>query len=979
MDPERLLQIEKLYHAAREYAPAERAAFLVEACTADDGLRHEVEMLLRDDSAEWSFIEGKGLELVAQRLGAAALSEAKLPFLAGQQIGAYKILGPLGKGGMGEVYRAKDERLNRAVAIKVLPSSFVQDATLLKRFEQEARATSALNHPNILTIYDIGEHAGTPYIVAELLEGEELRAQMPSGSEAGALPVRKAIEYAQQIAAGLAAAHDKGIVHRDLKPENLFVTKDGRVKILDFGLAKLKPQRLAGGVDSEAPTQKPLTNPGMVMGTVGYMSPEQVRGQEVDHRSDIFSFGMILYEMLSGKRPFSGASMADVMSAILKDEPPELSETNAKINPALDKLVRHCLEKQPELRFQSARDLGFALEAVAAHASWPSGAQLSEVTGVVTDQTGSKWRIGLGQFGWLAAAIFLVVFVGSGIAYFKRAQPEALALRFMQFAPEKTNFAAFSVSPDGQRLAFSAADLSGKRLLYVRPLNSFTAQALPGTEDAALPFWSPDSRSLGFFSEGKLKRIELLGATPQTICEAKIPVGASWNRAGEIVLSGSGDVLYRVPATGGVPTALTTLDASHGEIIQGLPQFLPDGQHFLYFANYNYNQAARTGIYVGSLSDKATKLVLNTECTGSYAAGHLLFAKGGTLLGQVFDPGALKLVGAPFQVAEQVRTTPFLPVFFTHFSVSESGVLAYQTGASKLPQLIWYDQTGKQLGAVGEPANYSNPSLSADDKRLAVGIRDPNTKKRDIWLFDLARGAKSRFTFDPADDLNPLWSRDGSRVFFTSDRKGQRDIFQKKVDAAEEEELVYTSPEIKNVSDLSPDGRLMIYVTNPLGFSSSTQNDLWLLSLEEERTAKPFLKTQFQEEQPTISPDGRYVAYASYESGRGEVYVTTFPQLGGKWQVSVNGGVEPQWRRDGKELFFVVGDKILMAVEVKATAAGFETGVPRQLFETPFVNPGRNNYVVTSDGKRFLVITRVEDTASPPINVVVNWMAEVKK
>jgi Tol biopolymer transport system component len=884
----------------------------------------------------------------------------------GTRFNHYEILVPLGAGGMGEVYRARDTRLNREVAIKVLPTDFARDAERLRRFEQEAHTTSALNHPNILTVYDIGTYDGSPYIVSELLAGADLRAQL----QGSALPVRRVIDYAQQITQGLTAAHEKGIVHRDLKPENLFVTTDERVKILDFGLAKLKPQKPAGGVDAEAPTLRPLTDPGIILGTVGYMSPEQVRGQEADHRADIFSFGVTLYEMLSGRRTFAGDSAVELMNAILKDDPPELSETNAKVSPGLEKIVRRCLEKRTERRFQRSTDLTIALEALSKPST--SDAQRTEPlraldTAALTKRAGWRERV-----AWIAAGLFALLAVTALVGVRAiRGQPEARAVRFTISAPEKTNFfgLTFVLSPDGRHLAFCAADINGKRQLYMRPLDSFTAQPLPGTEDAVFPFWSPDSRSIGFFSQGKLKRIELSGGPPQTLCDVKAAGGGSWNRAGEIILAQDdpGGPLYRVPATGGVLTALTALDQSHGETDHGLPQFLPDGQHFLCFVSSS--QAVHEGIYVGSLTDKAQKLVLNTESNGVYASGHLLFVRNGALMGQAFNTSALELSGEPFLITDRILIGNFGVSFF---SVSEDGVLAFRSATDGLPQLVWHDRSGKQLGTLGEPADYTNPSLSPDGKRLAVGIRDTQTKLRDIWLFDLMRGAKSRFTFDPKDDLNPVWSNDGSRIFFTSDRKGQRDLFQKKASSVEEEELIYTSPEPKNVGDLSPDGRSLLY--------STSNYDLWLIPLEGERKPQPFIKTQHFEGQAAFSPDGRWVAYQSNESGVFEVYVTTFPQPSGKWQVSVGGGAEPQWRHDGQELFYVEGNRRIMAVEVRAGPGTFETGVPRFLFETSLIiGSYRNRYSVTRDGQRFLTITRPDVAAIPPINVVVNWTADLRR
>src|SRR5215510_3838776 len=672
----------------------------------------------------------------------------------GTHINHYEIVSLLGAGGMGEVYLAEDPRLSRQVAIKMLPAEFARDSDRLRRFEQEARATSALNHPNILTVFDIGAHEGAPYIVAELLKGEELSELIKQG----AIAQRKAVDYARQVSEGLAAAHAKGVVHRDLKPENLFVTNDGRVKILDFGLAKLHPQQF-GGIDKDAPTQKRITDPGVIMGTVGYMSPEQVRGQETDHRSDIFAFGVILYEMITGRRAFRGDSAIEVMNAILKEEPPELGELAMKISPGLEKVVRRCLEKKPEHRFHSAHDLGFALEAVASLSS--SGLNQTKVA-QAPDTTTSAKRGGRREYiAWIAAGLFaLIAALTLGVVWFNRAEPGEQAVRFTLLPPDKTRFSepSFALSPDGRLLAFSATDATGKDLLYLPPLNSFSAQPLPGTEGAVLPFWSPDSRSIAFFSAGKLKRVEVSGGAPQTLCEISNAGGGSWNRAGDIIIAPiNGGALYRVPATGGVPTALTTSEPSRYS--HWLPQFLPDGEHFLYYAFGK--QAGQSGVYAGSLSDKAAHQVLSTPKGAVYAAGYLVYVKDGALMGQPFDTRALQLTGAPFLIAEQVKTYTIIP----HVSAAENGTLAFREGAQK-PQLVWFDRNGKRLGTVGDAAEYSNPSLSADDGRLAVNIFDNKTIKRDIWLFDLARGARSRFTFDPADDLNPVWSKDSSRIFF---------------------------------------------------------------------------------------------------------------------------------------------------------------------------------------------------------------------
>src|SRR5262245_3170560 len=566
-----------------------------------------------------------------------------------KQLGPYEILSPLGAGGMGEVWRARDTRLNREVAIKVLPVSFATDADRLRRFEQEARATSALNHPNILTIYDIGAQDGAPFIVSELLDGAELRAQL----EQGALSARRALEYAQQITAGLAAAHEKGIVHRDLKPENLFITTDGRVKILDFGLAKLRPPQ-ADGADTDAPTQKKITEPGVVMGTVGYMSPEQVRGQETDHRSDIFAFGMILYEMLSGQRAFHRASAIEVMNAILKEEPPELGETNTKVNPQLEKLVRRCLEKQPERRFQTAYDLGFAIESL----STPSGSRLESATAlpVGTDSRRISHWLGQARLAWIVAAALLLGMVGFAWAYVAR-QPasDVRVFRTSILPPEKSSFGHIAVSPDGRHLAFTAAT-GGLVQLWVRALDSGEARALAGTQDALMPFWSPDSRFIGFFANGRLMKIEVTGGPVQTLCDAPGPFGGVWSRDGVILFGRLAVGLLRISATGGEVTQVTTFDRSRQEIAYSDPTFLPDGRHFLY--SIHSGQKETRGVYLGSLDETLKRQLLDDITVIKYmaavpgdtagVAGWLVFGRDGALLARPFDARRLEFTGEPF-------------------------------------------------------------------------------------------------------------------------------------------------------------------------------------------------------------------------------------------------------------------------------------------------------------------------------------------
>jgi serine/threonine protein kinase/Tol biopolymer transport system component len=878
---------------------------------------------------------------------------------SGTKLGRYEIRSKIGEGGMGEVYRARDEKLNRDVAIKVLPASLSQDEDRLRRFEQEAQAAGALNHPNILAVHDVGTHDGSPYIVSELLAGEELREQLNDGS----LPQRKALDYAQQIAQGLAAAHERGITHRDLKPENLFITTDGRVKILDFGLAKLRPLR-SESVSSEIDTRKQITDPGTVMGTVGYMSPEQVRGHDADHRSDIFSFGSILYEMLAGQRAFRRDTMAETMTAILKEEPPELSETNAKISLPLEKIVRRCLEKKPERRFHSAHDLAFAIESLSGTAT-NSGQTLTALTTLSTRSRMTK------HLPWIVAGVLFIALLAAlpfVISSLRRAPVETPVTRLSVLPPEKSTLTTVTVSPDGRRLAFIATDATGKRLLWVRPLDALVAQPLAGTDDAIQPFWSPDSRFIGFFAGGKLKKIEVMGGPPSTLCNALNGRGGAWNRDDVIIFAPDNrSGLSRVSAAGGEPSPVTTLDSSRQESTHRFPQFLPDGRHFLYFARSIQHE--NSAIYVSSLDQPPAKRIISTDTNVAYAPpGYLLFTRDTALMAQAFDVASLGLTGAPFPVAEHVGRLRSNNE--AYFSVSETGALVYQSGGTVKSQLVWIDRSGKQLGAPGPPGEYSFPALSPDEKRVAMDRDDPQTGTFDIWLLDLARGIPSRFTFDPANDVYPVWSPDGSHIVFGSNRDGAYGLYQKSSSGAGSEEAISKPSERGYPTDWSLDGRFILYTqTGP-----DTLWDLWVIPLFGDRQPIPFLQTKFDETNGVFSPDGKWIAYESDDSGTSQVWVQSFP-AGSKWQVSNEGGGEPRFRRDGKELFYLAANGKLMAVEVKANTSGLEFSAPKPLFDTH----SQNRYSVTADGQRFLINKPVEESASAPITVILNWTAEAKR
>ena len=880
----------------------------------------------------------------------------------GTKLGRYEIRSQLGAGGMGEVYRARDTELGRDVAVKVLPSSFSADLDRLHRFQQEACAAGALNHPNILSIYDVGKHDGSPYLVSELLEGETLRKRI-AGSP---LAQRRAIDYALQIAHGLAAAHEKGIIHRDLKPDNIFITNDGRVKILDFGLAKLT-QLDGNQAQTEIPTRRVDTDPGVVMGTVGYMSPEQLKGRAVDQRTDIFSFGAILYEMLSGRRAFHGESAAETMSAILKEDPPELSDTNKTVSPALERLVSHCLEKNSEARFHSARDLAFALEALSG--STPVSAQTMAMSALAPRRLTRRELI-LGSI----AAVAVIAVVALAFSYFRRAPIEARAVRLFINPPEKTGFGSFAISPDGLRLAFVTTDASGKSVLWVRPLDSMTAQPVSGTEEATLPFWSPDSRFIGFFAAGKVKKVEVTGGTVQTLCNAAVPRGGTWNGDGVILFVPSpNEPIYQVSAAGGEPKLLTQLNPLNQEASHRWPFFLPDGRHFLYSV---LGGPQSQGIYVTSLDGKENRRLLNApNSVVAYAApGYLLFRREATLMAQAFDADKLQLSGEPFPVAEQIGYD--VASFQTFFSVSQTGVLVYSGGSYGNSQLTWIDRGGKEIGLLAGPGNFIRPWLSPDGKRVAVDGVDPQGN-RDLWLIDLTTGKPTRFTFDPAQDLFAVWSPDGSRIVFSSDQEGPRHIYQKAATGAGQEELLLKTDQNKFPTDWSADGRFIAYVAYDL----KTKLDIWVLPLFGDLKPIPFLQTNFNERNARFSPDGRWIAYTSDESGINQIYVQGFPTLGSKQQVSTNGGYFLAWRRDGTELFYVANDKKMMAVEVKEENGTFKSGAPKPLFDFrgPSFNAAVAQFAVTSDGQKFLVANSIAEPTSAPIAVVLNWMADLKR
>ncbi len=842
---------------------------------------------------------------------------------------------------MGEVYRARDARLGRDVAIKVLPQGLSANPERLRRFEREARAAAALNHANILALYDIGAHHGVPYLVTELLEGSDLREVIYGQPPLG----RKVLNYALQLAHGLAAAHDKGIVHRDLKPANIFITNDGRLKILDFGLAKLT-ERLAPGAEATTLTMQSATEPGMVLGTAGYMAPEQVRAAAADHRADIFAFGAVLYEMLAGRRAFHGDTTMDVLAAIVRDDPPDLTATHQHLPAGLVRIVNRCLDKNPAARFQSTHDLAFSLEAIAA----PSSGGADEKTQMLPASLAAVWtRPTLAATA--VAVVGLAALVAAGFNYVRRAAEAQAAVEFVVTAPEgwstRTGSGAardLAISHDGRRLALVAADASGRTTVWLRSIDNIALQPLANTDNASSLFWSPDGRFLAFVAGGRLQRIDVAGGPPQNVADTAIPLGGDWGPDGSILFNAivTGG-LSRVPASGGTVQPITVLAA--GEIRHVNPHFLPDGRHFL-FGSFDGANA----VHVGSLDSTDHKEILrDVGLRAVFAQGRLFFTRSGTLMAQTFDLENLALVGEPAPVAD-------IPA--GQFSISPNGVLAFQSGAdASRSRLEWVDRLGKPLASLGDVANYYTVELSPDGLRAAGGIPERvNSLASDVWIYDLKGQGRSRLTFEAANTLGrAIWAPGGGQIVYMKKRRDQAnfDLFQRAADGSGTEQAVLEDRVSKQPLSWSPDGKFVLYLAAP--GSAETGNDLWVLPMQGERRPFPFLQTRFSETGGQFSPNGRWIAYISTESGRPEVFAASFPGAGGTRQVSTGGGTFLRWRRDGKELYYLSLNGTLMAATINNDGAAFDVTSVKPLFATSLY--GDFPFDVSADGQRFLTIS----------------------
>jgi len=898
-----------------------------------------------------------------------------MPILPGRRLGPYEILSSIGAGGMGEVYRARDTRLDRIVAIKVLPTHLADRSELRERFEREARTIASLNHPHICTLHDIGQQDGIDYLVMEYLEGETLAHRLVKGP----LPLEQVLQYAIEIADALDKAHRKGVTHRDLKPGNIMLTKSG-TKLLDFGLAKLKQEVAPANVQlSQLPTANdPLTAHGAIVGTLQYMAPEQLEGKEVDARTDIFAFGAVVFEMATGKRAFEGKSQASVIGAILKDDPPPISSLQPMTPPALDRTVKTCLAKDPDGRWQTASDLTRELKWIA-----EGGSQVTLGPTAATRRIRELGRRGL----FVRVGVLLLVAVVTALAIWnlKPTPPQPVTRMVINLPPGQQltgldRGPAVAFSPDGTHLAYVARQ-GGTLQLYLRAMDSLEAKPISGTEGATGPFFSPDGQWVGFFATGKLKKVSVSGGAAMALGDAAQPHGASWGSLGMIASPRTDtSTLVQVSDAGGASQPLTRFEKK--DVSHRWPEFLPGGKAVLFAASPNNTNWTNAQVVVQSLGTGERRNLIQGGMQPRYApSGHLVYAQGGSLMAVPFDPQRLVVTGTAVPVVEGVLQS--LSTGAAQYSLSAKGSLVYVSGGVQSAQrrLVWVNRNGAEQPLAAPAHAYRGPRLSPDGRRVAVAIEERETQ---IWLYDLSRETLTRLTFEGNENYNPAWTPDGRRIAFESNKEGPTNLFWQLADGSGGLERLATS-EYGNVPvSWSPDGQLLaFYEINP-----STQRDIWVLRMSgpspgsgQVRKTQPFLRTPFNEGAPRFSPDGRWLAYASDESGRLEIYVQPYPGPGGKWQISTEGGNEPAWNPNGRELFYRSGDK-MMAVEI-ATQPSFAAGKPRMLFEGQYqLTPGAfPNYDVSPDGQSFLMLKPSEQAQAAPtqINVVLNWFEELKQ
>jgi eukaryotic-like serine/threonine-protein kinase len=884
---------------------------------------------------------------------------------SGTHLGSYEVLAAIGSGGMGEVYSAHDNKLGRDVAIKVLPEAFARDPERLSRFQREAKMLASLNHPNIAAIYGLDEDASRNYLVMELIPGETLRERI---AREGPLPVEEALGICRQITEGMEAAHDKGIIHRDLKPANVKVTPEGKVKILDFGLAKAFAGDMAGSNPSESPTlSAAATAQGMVLGTAAYMSPEQARGKAVDKRTDIWAFGCVLYELLTGKQAFQGETVTEILAAVLKGEP-DWQALPATTPTKVRDLLRRCLQKDVNRRARDAGDVRIEVEEALAAPNVGSTAAAPATKG---------WRQAL---PWSIASSVGVAILAAIVVWNLKPSPSppsqpvsrfALTLPPGQQLADLENYPAVALSPNGTHLVYVARQ-GGTQQIYLRAMDSLEARPIPGTEGGVSPFFSPDGTWVGFFAGAKLKKVSLSGGAAVSLGDAAIPRGASWGSQGVIAFAPSiPSVLQQVSDAGGTPQPLTRLEKGENH---RWPEFLPGGKAVLFAAGTSGISFANAQVAVQPVGTGERRNLVQLGTQPRYApSGHLVYAQGGSLMAVPFDPQRLEVTGTAVPVAEGVQQSTASGA--AQYSFSSTGSLVYVHGGLQSAQLrlVWVSRNGAEQPLAAPAHAYLAPRLSPDGRRVAVSIMEQETQ---VWLYDLSRETSTRLTFEGNYNLNPAWTPDGKRIAFESNKEGTPNLFWQLADGSGGLERLTTSEYIHAPISWSPDGQLLAFFEiNP-----TTGFDIWLLRLGD-RKAQPFLQTRFDEAVARFSPDGRWLAYTSDESGRYEIYVQPYPGPGGKWLISTEGGTEPAWNPNGRELFYRSGDK-MMAVEI-ATQPGFAAGTPRMLFEGRYERAPVPiaNYDVSRDGQRFLMLKPSESAGAAPtqINVVLNWFEELKR
>jgi eukaryotic-like serine/threonine-protein kinase len=877
-----------------------------------------------------------------------------MPLMLGTRLGPYEIVSSLGAGGMGEVYRAKDTRLDRTVAIKILAEHFSKDPTRKQRFEREAKAISGLNHPNICILHDVGSQNGTDYLVMEYVDGESLAHRLAKGP----LPIDQVLKVGREIADALDRAHHSGIIHRDLKPGNIMLTKIG-AKLLDFGLARPTSSSASiATLSGTAVSQAPVTQEGTIVGTFQYMSPEQVEGKDLDGRSDIFSLGAVLYEMVTGRRAFEGKSQLSVASAILEKEPAPITTLKPLSPPSLDHIIRRCLAKNPDDRWQSARDVALELGSA------------SPIDKLAPGTHGLGTRLGKKVSHWVAWSLAATSFAALAFVLIRPSQTppsNQQIIRSLILAPDGEAFDQWSwttISPDGKNLVFSAAAPGYGGKLWIRPLDSLTAKPLPGTDGAINPFWSPDSKWIAFNAGSKLRKMSIDSGTVLDICEAANMRGGSWGTSDSILfVSGVGVPVSMVPASGGVPVAVTELDKSNGELTHRYPVFLPDSEHFLFFSRGKEN-----AIYVSSLHSRERKLVLRNDTNAVFVApGYLLFVRGGVLMAQRFDVNKLELVGNATPIAEGV------PVFAAHqhalFSASENGVIAIQSKVQLLTQPAWVDFSGKVTETISEPAmfDYYGFRVAPNGEKIAFVIADPTDGSDNIWIHDRASRQRTRLTFEKLLAQNPVWSADSSRIIFNSNRLGNPKLFSIPATGVGDAELFLPSDQNDAARASSPDGKYLVFTRTPP--EKMLDHSLWLLPLSGEKKPYPMLKTAHSHQWgASFSPDGKWIAYPSDESGKTEVYAVPFPEAQLKIQISKDGGWEPHWSRDGREIYFLAKGGTLTAASLRYVNGVPQVAATRSLFKLTIPS-----FDVSVDAKHFLVLKVVDNQEPSSITLVSNW------